>query len=77
MSPSSPPCDSLAPPARSAIGVGVGLLVAVSLGAALAAATRVATARSLAQASENMHAARTAFYVLVRRARNRPRRKRG
>jgi PAS domain S-box-containing protein len=47
------------------LAVGVGLLVAVSLGAALATATRVATARSLTRASENMHAAQIAFERLV------------
>src|SRR5437868_8086533 len=43
----------------------VGLLVAVSLGAALIVATRVATARSLTRAAENMHSAQTEFDRLV------------
>jgi PAS domain S-box-containing protein len=47
------------------LAISVGLLVAVSLGAALAAGTRVATARSLTRAAENMHAAQTAFDRLV------------
>jgi PAS domain S-box-containing protein len=47
------------------LALSVGLLVAVSLGAALTMATRVATARSLTRASENMHAAQTAFERLV------------
>jgi PAS domain S-box-containing protein len=47
------------------LAVIVALLVAVSLGAALTMATRVATSRSLARASENMHATQTAFERLV------------
>jgi PAS domain S-box-containing protein len=47
------------------LAIGGGLLVALSLGAALVAATRVATARSLTRASENMHAAQAAFDRLV------------
>jgi PAS domain S-box-containing protein len=47
------------------LALSVGLLVAVSLGAALTMATRVATARSLTRASENMHTAQTAFERLV------------
>src|SRR4029453_10994354 len=47
------------------LAVSVGLLVAVSLGAALTMATRVAMSRSLMRASENMHAAQTAFERLV------------
>ncbi len=47
------------------LALSVGLLVAVSLGAALTMATRVAMSRSLMRASENMHAAQTAFERLV------------
>ena len=47
------------------LAIGGGLLVALSLGAALGAATRVATTRSLTRASENMQAAQLAFDRLV------------
>ena len=47
------------------LALSVGLLVAVSLGAALTMATRVAMSRSLMRASESMHAAQTAFERLV------------
>jgi len=47
------------------LAIGGGLLVALSLGAALVAATRVANARSLTRAAENMHAAQAAFDRLV------------
>ena len=47
------------------LALSVGLLVAVSLGAALTMATRVAMSRSLMRASENMHGAQTAFERLV------------
>ena len=43
------------------------LLIGLSLGAALIATSRVVTSRSLAQASDTLEAARSAFYVLVRR----------
>ena len=42
---------------------GVSLLVALSLGAALLESTRVVTARSLAQASDTLEAARSAFVI--------------
>jgi PAS domain S-box-containing protein len=47
------------------LALSVGLLVAVSLGAALTMATRVAMSRSLMRASESMHTAQTAFERLV------------
>ena len=47
--------------------VGLSLLIGLSLGAALVATSRVVTSRSLAQASDTLDAARSAFYVLVRR----------
>ena len=50
---------------ESRLALSVGLLVAVSLGAALTMATRVAMSRSLMRASENMHAAQAAFERLV------------
>jgi len=46
--------------------VGLSLLIGLSLGAALIATSRVVTNRSLAQASDTLEAARSAFYVLVR-----------
>ena len=46
---------------------GLSLLIGLSLGAALIATSRVVTSRSLAQASDTLEAARSAFYVLVRR----------
>jgi len=45
---------------------GLSLLIALSLGAALVATSRVVTSRSLAQAADTLEAARAAFYVLVR-----------
>ena len=47
--------------------VGLSLLIGLSLGAALIATSRVVTSRSLAQASDTLEAARSAFYVLVSR----------
>jgi hypothetical protein len=47
--------------------VGLSLLIGLSLSAALIATSRVVTSRSLAQASDTLEAARSAFYVLVRR----------
>ena len=47
--------------------VGLSLLIGLSLGAALIATSRVVTSRSLAQASDTLEAARSAFYVLVTR----------
>jgi HAMP domain-containing protein len=47
------------------LALSVGLLVAVSPGAALTMATRVAMSRSLMRASESMHTAQTAFERLV------------
>jgi PAS domain S-box-containing protein len=47
--------------------VGLSLLIGFSLSAALIATSRVVTSRSLAQASDTLEAARSAFYVLVRR----------
>src|SRR5688500_15428999 len=43
------------------------LLIGLSLGAALIATSRLVTNRSLAQASDALQSARSAFYVLVRR----------
>ena len=50
---------------EAAVVLGVSLLVFLSLGAVLIAATRVVTNRSLAQASGELEAARSAFYHLV------------
>jgi signal transduction histidine kinase/ActR/RegA family two-component response regulator len=47
------------------VGIGVVLLVAFSLGAALMATTRAVTARSLERAASDLDAARFAFYRLV------------
>jgi PAS domain S-box-containing protein len=47
--------------------LGLSLLIGLSLGAALFATSRVVTDRSLAQASDALQSARSAFYVLVRR----------
>ncbi|MEO8256262.1 MAG: PAS domain S-box protein [Acidobacteriota bacterium] len=47
--------------------VGLSLLIGLSLGAALIATSRVVTSLSLARASDTLEAARSAFYVLVRR----------
>jgi PAS domain S-box-containing protein len=46
--------------------IGLSLLIGFSLGAAMIATTRVVTGRSLAQASDTLEAARSAFYALVR-----------
>ena len=46
---------------------GLSLLIGLSLGAALIATSRVVTSRSMAQASDALDAARSAFYVLVSR----------
>jgi PAS domain S-box-containing protein len=50
---------------RVQVALGVSVLVALSLGAALLATTRVVTRRSMSLASENMEAARSAFYHLA------------
>ncbi len=50
---------------EAAVVVGVSLLVGLSLGAVLVATTRVVTNRSLARASDELEAARSAFYHLV------------
>ena len=50
---------------RAQVALGVSVLVALSLGAALLATTRVVTRRSLSLASENLEAARSAFYHLA------------
>jgi PAS domain S-box-containing protein len=47
--------------------LGIGLIIGLSLTAALIATARVVTSRSLTQASETIRAARAAFYVLVDR----------
>jgi PAS domain S-box-containing protein len=63
--PAAPPVIPWHRRLEARLAVIVGLLVAVSLGASLTMATRVATSRSLMRASENMHAAQTAFERLV------------
>ncbi len=50
---------------EAAVVVGVSLLVGLALGAVLVATTRVVTNRSLARASDDLEAARSAFYHLV------------
>ena len=50
---------------EAAVVVGVSLLVLLSLGAVLIAATRLVTNRSLVRASDELEAARSAFYHLV------------
>ena len=50
---------------EAAVVVGVSLLVFLSLGAVLIAATRVVTNQSLARASDELETARSAFYHLV------------
>jgi PAS domain S-box-containing protein len=50
---------------RAQVALGVSVLVALSLGAALLTTTRVVTRRSMTLASENLEGARSAFYHLA------------